>query len=575
MNLYFKHHNTKILIISCLCFVFSNTVFSQETEGIGAEVVNVVKPYTPTISDAFKIKETPVIADSSLLEKKQVTYSIFSVPVASTFTPAKGKAAKLEKKRPLKVYDNYAALGFGNYTTVLGEFFTNFELSKTDNVGLFFKHHSSQGGIKEILPDDSFYHTALDAQYTSRQKDLSYTFGLGLKHDLINWYGFPIEVPQTFKDKSLSQSYFGSKIAGSIRFEDGVFETAKVSLQYSTDAFASSEFRFKVTPQVHFPVSDFQLRIKGDIDYLSTKFKKNYVDTSSLTYNFLNLGIRPALEYVADDLSVSLGVWGYFLSNLETKNSDLALYPAVLASYNVIDELVTVYGGIEGGVTQNSYTAFYTENPYISPTLNIMPTETVYNGFAGIKGKFTQHIAYNINGSYSKENNKPFYLPNRPSFEISEDYQYGNSFEVVYDDINTLHIFGELKAQATQNMSIGLRANWFNYSLDSQAEAWHLPAIKGSLFSEIKFAEKWFANVSMFYVGKRKTAWVIGDLLPPQVYELDDYLDANLHLGYTHSDRLSFFAKGNNLLNKNYEAFSNFKVQGIQVLLGASYKFDW
>ena len=34
--------------------------FAQvDPENIGTEVVNVVKPYTPTISDAFKVKEVP------------------------------------------------------------------------------------------------------------------------------------------------------------------------------------------------------------------------------------------------------------------------------------------------------------------------------------------------------------------------------------------------------------------------------------------------------------------------------------------------------------------------------------
>ena len=53
----------------------------------------MVKPYTPTISDAFKVKEVPTLDDEETLTKKEIKYNIFSFPVASTFTPAKGKAA--------------------------------------------------------------------------------------------------------------------------------------------------------------------------------------------------------------------------------------------------------------------------------------------------------------------------------------------------------------------------------------------------------------------------------------------------------------------------------------------------
>ncbi len=63
--------------------------FSQERENdtIDTDVVNVVKPYSPTISDAFKVKETPTLDDEETSTKKEVKYNIYSIPVASTFTP--------------------------------------------------------------------------------------------------------------------------------------------------------------------------------------------------------------------------------------------------------------------------------------------------------------------------------------------------------------------------------------------------------------------------------------------------------------------------------------------------------
>ena len=47
--------------------------FSQKKEdNIGTEVVNVVKPYTPTISDAFKVKETPTLDDEETQKKENI-----------------------------------------------------------------------------------------------------------------------------------------------------------------------------------------------------------------------------------------------------------------------------------------------------------------------------------------------------------------------------------------------------------------------------------------------------------------------------------------------------------------------
>ena len=52
----------KISIILLLAGI--QTIFAQKKEeNIGSEVVNIVKPYTPTISDAFKVKESPNLND--------------------------------------------------------------------------------------------------------------------------------------------------------------------------------------------------------------------------------------------------------------------------------------------------------------------------------------------------------------------------------------------------------------------------------------------------------------------------------------------------------------------------------
>ena len=65
--------NKRIFIPLVFVICFINNGFAQEEEDtIGTEVVNVVKPYTPTISDAFKVKEMPVLNDSVSNTKKEV-----------------------------------------------------------------------------------------------------------------------------------------------------------------------------------------------------------------------------------------------------------------------------------------------------------------------------------------------------------------------------------------------------------------------------------------------------------------------------------------------------------------------
>lgn len=90
-------HFSKTIIFTSI-FLSCQAVLAQENDKLGTEVVNVVKPYTAAVSDAFKVKETPVIEDEVNTQKEPIKYQVFSFPVASTFTPAKGKAATVEKE---------------------------------------------------------------------------------------------------------------------------------------------------------------------------------------------------------------------------------------------------------------------------------------------------------------------------------------------------------------------------------------------------------------------------------------------------------------------------------------------
>ncbi len=566
-------------------FLFQFSAFSQEKE-LDPEVVNIVKPYTPTISDAFKVKETASVNDSISTTKKEVKYSIFSVPVASTFTPAKGKAATVEKAKQIKLYDNYATLGFGNYTSILGELYSNFEISRTDNAGFFFRHNSSQGDIKGVELDNKYYDTSLDANYTSRQKDATYRLDVGVEHQIYNWYGLSENYASAFPEGAIAgidplQMYFSGYVGGSIALDDSFFDKAALNVRYLGDAFSSSEINATFKPEFSFPLENLNLKLDGDIDYVSGSFDRNYDNTSSIKYSYLNAGLAPSITFVNNDITLSLGVAAYVSLDTENSKTDFSLYPRLNASYRLLDDNVIVYGGAEGGLQQNTYYNLKEENPFISPTQYILPTKKLYEGFGGIKGMLSNILAYNARISYGKDENKVLFQKNtlkmyQPNFK---GYEYGNSFNAVYDDINTLAFFGELKVEISDKFTLGINANYYSYSTDLQDEAWNLPELKASLFSNFNITEKFYGSASLFYVGERS------DILRREVVynyptmdekvTLDGYVDANLSFGYRFTDRLSVFVKGSNLFGDNYEKWLDYPVQGIQGLAGATYKFDW
>jgi len=575
-------------IILILLFVFQLSFAQKKEETIGTETVNVVKPYSPTISDAYKVKETPSLDDSGNQAKETIKYSILSVPVASTFTPSKGKAAGVDKSKQERLFNNYATLGVGNYGTLNAELFVTQDLGNNDYVAGMFRHHSSQGGIKDVLLNDEFYDTALNVGYGQNNRDMSWNIDLGYQNQIYNWYGLPVDfgsslVPNdrfVLIDKiNPNHSYNTISLGGNIDFTDGIFSKVATRFTHFSDSFSSSENRFYLKPTFKVDVMDQSINTNVIIDHVSGSFENSYFQTNTepLKYSLTNFGIEPSFVVNENDWTLELGAGLFYALDSENSGNKFYIYPKVNASYKLVGDLMIFYTGVNGSLNQNSYADFVTENPFLSPTLNMRPSSTQYNVFAGLKGKLANNVSYNVTGSYLNEKDKALFKSNDYTDDITnQNYEYGNSFGVVYEDIRTFRFYGELKADFSENVTFGINGTFNSYKTDGQLEAWNLPTMKLSSSLDVNITKQWYAGLNVFYVGERKDMQSNLDLAAtPTVVSLKSYFDANAHLGYKFSDRLTFFLKLNNIGNQAYEKWLNYPVQGFQVLGGANYKFDF
>ncbi|PWB24416.1 TonB-dependent receptor [Flavobacterium sp. HTF] len=579
--------NKTIILILLFVFQLSSAQVKKE-ESIGTETVNVVKPYSPTISDAFKVKETPSLDDAGNQPKETIKYSILSVPVASTFTPSKGKAAGVEKSKQDRLFSNYATLGIGNYATLNAELFVTEDLGNNDYLSGMFRHHSSQGGIKDAELNDEFYDTALNIGYGQNNRDMSWAVDLGYQNQIYNWYGLPADFGATlpFDDRfdlinkiNPNHSYNTISLGGHIDFNESIFNKIETKFTHFSDSFSSSENRFYVKPSFKVDVMDQSINTNIIVDHVSGSFEHNYTydNEKPLDYSLTNFGIEPSFVILENDWTLELGAGVYYGLDSENSGNKFYFYPKVNASYKLVGDLMIFYTGVNGALNQNSYADFVTENPFLSPTLNMRPSSTQYNVFAGLKGKLANNISYNLTGSYLNEKNKALFKSNDYTEDLpNQNYAYGNSFGVVYQDVRTLRFYGELKADFSENVSFGINGTFNSYKNDGPQEAWNLPTMKLSSNLDVNITKQWFAGLNVFYVGERKDMQTNLDISPSAtVVDLKSYFDANAHLGYKFSERLTFFLKLNNIGNQAYEKWLNYPVQGFQVLGGANYKFDF
>lgn len=585
-------HNMRNHIIKSTCllaaFFIANLATAQEKDkdkekdkkNIGTEVVNVVKPYTPSVSDAFKIKQTPSLNDKETAKKKEIKYSIFSFPVASTFTPAKGRAANLKKAEKEQIYNTYVSLGLGNYNTAALDFYTSRAISRDETFDIALRHHSSQGDIDGVELDNNFFDTKLDLAYINRSRDLSWKGKAGYQHQIFNWYGLP-DVGLTAAQIGTideQQTYHNFYLGADVDMEDSFFNGGNILYRRMFDATSSGENRLILQPEFEVEIAGELIKTLVDIDYVGGTFENNYAGTGSIDYSTLKAGISPSLVILRDDLTVNFGAGVYVGMDLENSETDIFIYPRVTAQYRLSGDNVIAYAGVEGDLRQNSYYDFVQENFFVSPTLGIAPTDQQYNGYLGIKGKLTANVSYNAKASYMSEKGKALFSVNQFNPQPENGYTYGNSFNVLYDDVNTLSVAGEINVDITSNFKFGAKAEYFNYNTDTQEEAWNLPNLEASIFADYQITENWFAGANIFFIGERKDniTFAPGTIMAmDQVVTLDSFIDINAHVGYRFNDRLSVFAKANNIANQDYQRWVNFPVQQFQIMGGATYKFDF
>lgn len=567
-----------------ILLLITSIAFSQKKkkDTIGTEVINVVKPYTPTVSDAFKVKSTPEINDSQISQKKQIQYTIFSIPVASTFTPAKGKAKVLRVDPSAPIYDNFITAGFGNFSTPQIEVFAHSNSTKYNDFGGFFKYHSSKGGVDGVVLNNDFLDTRLDLFYKQEDRDYDWQLNGGLRFQKYNWYGLPQQInftEQVIDGLNETQKFTNVYVGGKLNYKDSFFQGGTAELNYLTDDEGSTESHILIQPKIEFPIASEYINANARLEYLKGDFFQNYLQTNTIKYSFFTIGFNPNFEVLRDNLTINLGAdILYSTGSADGEEAKAYTYPKVTASYVLIDQVLTAYAGVIGGLHQNTYNDFINENPFVSPTLQIKRTDEQYNAFLGFKGKLASNVGYNFKAFYKKEIDKPFYKLNPSKTDgtilVTKGYEVGNSFQIVYDNSTTLGGVAEVNVDFSKELKFGGNIEINTYNLENQTEAWNLPELKATAFANYNH-NKWFAGANLFFVGERKDELTFTDLLiPKETITLGNYVDLNLNGGYKFTDKLTAFAKVNNVFNSSYQKYTNFKVQGLQFFAGLTYKFD-
>ncbi|WP_297803577.1 hypothetical protein [uncultured Polaribacter sp.] len=558
---------------------------------VKTEVVNIVTKYNPKIADAKKIKKNPKIKLLKKNNKKKLKYTIFSAPVASTFIPKSGGVKGIDIGVKERIYKNYVAAGFGNYTTPFFDAFLHHSTRFKNEIGFYAKYLAAQENIENSILNTNFSNFNVGAFYKKYDRYFDWKVSLNSERDTYNWYGLPkISFTEPITNTIIEEQVYNYfELIGEFDFTDSYIDYGRIKGFYFTESFNSSEIFVKFDTKIDLPLTFLNpklndISIKTSAEYLKGEFKNSYKDLNRMEYSTTTIELNPEYKIKYGNFLLKTGIKLTASFDNENDVTNSFILPDVYLEGGIVKNYLNIYGGVTGDLKTNTYKGFSEENPYISPTLLITQTLEKLNLFVGFNGKINNNLGFNIKASYKKEEDKPLFLRNASKSDGTNNsvngttlkgYEYGNSFNVYYDDVKTTSIFTEIEYDYSNNLSFGLQGTYNIYKLENATEAWNLPTIETSISTKYK-KNKWFANADVFYVSERKDG-LYSSQFPSAVSKIeiiDSFVDVNVNGGYHFNDKFSTFIKLNNILNTDYQRFANFNTQGFQILGGIAYKFD-
>jgi len=542
-----------------------STLFAQT---VGSSKVIVSRGFSPTLNDATKIKRSPSVPDT-VYQNPKFNYEIHSKIVESPFKVSTINAAKMRGEPLSKLYNNYIAGGYGNYTTPFFEFYHSNSRSRNIKYGIHARHLSSAGSIKDYgYP--GFSNNLLEAYFTKIYRKSLFKVDAKYKRDVIHFYGFePSKLPTNIKppsDDAIRQ----------------VYNLGQLKMQWKRYRMHLKDMDYDVRLNYHHLTDNYRTaenvaNLESDFDW-----RVNFVNMlteqrfgASVDYSFYNISWGDSLSSRNSSL---LRIEPYYIFRYRTLfvkfaiASDVTIdsittinfYPQVEAKLEAIKKILYFNLSVSGGMQKNTLKEYSDDNPFISSNLPMDFTNHKFRVNFGLGSTISRELDFNLQLHYNSLEHAPLYVTDYSSL-------YDNTFKVVYDDYDEVRFRAGFAWQKQESLRILLMADYYIYNMTKELYAWHKPQFKVTLSGNYNIGNKILVKAELFGVGETKALVVTNGVAGPQTIKA--FLDANIGIEYRYRKKLGVFLNINNIAASKYYRFYNYPSYGFNAMLGMSYIF--
>ena len=502
-------------LLSLILFLVTSSIYCQEkNETIKNQQITISKSYTPELSDVSKIRPVISVNDSIKTKKVSITYSLINIPVFSKFKLSKVSPLKLKKKYSDQTnYNSYFDFGFGSADQLILDLSNHMVIDRFHSFG-FDIINTNYGNISStaISSEESEFILGLDHVFLSQKMEIAHK--IFLNQDKINYYGIysdsKLLTDPLILDKIISNQERNSiNFLSNWKFYNSFFKQASLSIKILNDSYGSKEEIVDIKTDISIPIFRMNLLVTPKFSLINSFFKESYYDRSNINSFYSKFEAEFHFSNMNSEFKYKIGgVVNYFQSQSEETTPAFLFSPKILFSFGSDSSRFSSYLTLDGGVDLISYSSISDLNPYVSPTLDLIPTQNLYIGRLGFRSSFDSGIDLNVGSHFNKQLNS--FLFKRYAYDpsiINQGFRLANSFGLEYDDISKYGFFGETSFSFGRENLIKASIFQYSYNLDKVSHAWNLPDFEGKLSLNIKISNNLRINMDARYIGKRPTAF--------------------------------------------------------------------
>lgn len=516
--------------------------------------------FVPTIKDAIKFSDIPEIKDS-VKRIQNVKYGITSTPLAPKYEVQKIEPAKLQNEALPKLYHSLLKAGYGPvYNMPYGEFWIANTRSRESDYGAHLKHLSSTTHLKDVgyggysdnqanLFAKKFYKKHSLSSDLNYERNVNHYYGYDTtRNKLTN--DFTKQRYQLIEPKLRLQSHYAdsSHINHDIHF--GYYNLQNLHRE--------TENNIRLNALTSMFINKEKLSVNLLTDFYNHK-------QSNDTLNDLIVSLNPSFEANGAKWHADLGLTAT-LDNFK-KKTRFYFYPQLNLHYDVYENMIVPYAGINGGLIKNSFRNLSRENPFVDTTLRYTNTNNKYSFFGGLRGNLSSNTSYDAKVTYSQLDSLYFYV-----MDYNTSNTIYNRFNLIYDNASLLNVNGQLKHRFKEKLLLIAKGNYYLYNTKNLTRAYHKPDFDFTLSTVYNLKSKIILKADLFVVGNQWALTQTTDVSSPLKPKLlNGWGDMNLEAEYRYSKMLSFFARFNNIANQRYYRWERYPSQRFNFMLGLTF----